>query len=93
MQLSRRIGVAALALAAVGVMAARRPGSAQAKEVARIQAHFDGVLVELETRDVRALLTTCCAVAILLDKTGRGDIVERVRAANNNVLVMQPIGF
>jgi hypothetical protein len=33
-----------------------------------------------------------CAVANLLEKTGRGDIVERVRVANNNVRVPQLSG-
>ena len=102
---------------------------AHAAEVARIQRHFDSVLVELEARDVgalapqaranrRALIGTLrayrdrgafphnydfagqavpyfvdqetgilCAVAHLLERTGRRDLVDRVAAADNNVWV------
>ncbi len=100
-------------------------------EVARIQRHFDSVLVELQTADRPSLsraqsenrdrlITTLaryrdagvfphnydfpgeavpyfvdrvtgvrCAVAHLLDATGRNEIVTRVAATNNNVRVSE----
>jgi hypothetical protein len=100
-------------------------------EVARVRAHFDSVLAELDRRDLSALtngqretraslVTTLreyrdrgafpknydfpgrlvpyfvdrrtgvrCAMAHLLESTGRADIVDRVRAANNNVFIME----
>lgn len=101
------------------------------KEVQRIRAHFDSVLVELPARDVSALTVQqrvrrasllealriyrdrgafpknydfpgqavpyfvdrktgiLCAVAHLLESTGRRDIVDRVAATDNNVWVAQ----
>ena len=103
--------------------------AAHAAEVRRIQRHFDGVLVELEARDVSALPADArarrqalvgtlrayrdrgafphnhdfagravpyfvdretgilCAVAHLLERTGRRDLVHRVAGADNNVWV------
>lgn len=107
------------------------PDSAtESRELRRIHAHFDSVLVELKARDISSLskvsaanrerlvqtLTaynargvfphnydfaaptpyfvdrktgTLCAVAHLLESTGRRDIVNRVAEANNNVWVAQ----
>jgi hypothetical protein len=101
------------------------------KEVQRIRAHFDSVLVELPARDLSALTVPqrarraslletlrfyrdrgafpknydfpgqavpyfidrntgiLCAVAHLLESTGRRDIVDRVAATDNNVWVAQ----
>jgi hypothetical protein len=101
------------------------------KEVQRIRAHFDSVLVELPARDLSALTVEqrarraalletlriyrmrgafprnydfpgqavpyfvdrktgiLCAVAHLLESTGRRDIVDRVAATDNNVWVAQ----
>jgi hypothetical protein len=131
------IAVAALALVAAAArtsgahplpVAGARSG-AERREVARIQAHFDSLLAELQTSDAprgaisarRAALVatlrayrdrgvfphnydfpgravpyfidrktgTLCAVAHLLDATGRRDIVERVARIDNNVWVAQ----
>jgi hypothetical protein len=109
------------------------PGT-PAAEVARIRAHFDSVLVELEAADIRALSTdqlnnritlvatltayrdhgvfpqnhdfpgqavpyfvdprtgVLCAVAYLLESSGRRDIVDRVSHGDNNVWVPQLAG-
>lgn len=108
--------------------------SHRAGEVARIQAHFDSVLVELNRSDVLGLTAAQrthrtaairtlaayrdaarfprnydfpgqavpyfvdrvtgirCAVAHLLQRTGRDDIVARVAATNNNVWVGELAG-
>jgi hypothetical protein len=107
------------------------PSVAATVEVARIRSHFDSVLTELRTANVKTLdlsqrtnratlISTLeayrdrglfprnydfpgqavsyfvdrntgvlCAVGHLLETTGRRDIVDRVAAANNNVLVPQ----
>jgi len=104
------------------------------REVDRIHAHFDSVLVELSERDVSSLSAqqrlrrtslettlrsysarstfphnydfpeqptpyfidrktgTLCAVAFLLESTGRRDIVDRVASTDNNVWVAQLAG-
>jgi hypothetical protein len=103
------------------------------REVVRIQAHFDSVLVELAARDVSTLSAsqrttraslmrtlqvyrdravfphnydfsaptpyfidrktgTLCAVAHLLESSGRRDIVNRVARTNNNVWVADLAG-
>jgi hypothetical protein len=121
------LGIVTSAVVALGMAA--RPDPVRAREIARIRAHFDSVLVELHGRDVTALTApqrrqrqrllatlrayrdagdfphnydfpgqavpyfvdretgALCAVANLIASTGRGDIVERVTRANNNVLV------
>lgn len=125
--------------ASVAVRTVEIPGATashadgHAKEVRRIQAHFDSVLVELQGRDVSTLSPsqveargevvamlrayrdrgafphnydfdapmpyfvdrvtgTLCAVAHLLESTGRRDIVDRVAAADNNVWVASLAG-
>jgi hypothetical protein len=138
MTLRRLLVPATLAFVAAGVVASRphRLESAPAetgrtREVTRIRAHFDSVLMELAARDLRALAPTersrrgslvatlasyrdrgafphnydfpgqavpyfvdrktgvLCAVAHLLESTGRRDIVARVSRADNNVWVAQ----
>lgn len=108
--------------------------SPRAVEVARIQAHFDSVLAELNSAEVTGLTAAQrgrrtaaiatlaayrdaarfprnydfpgqavpyfvdrftgirCAVAHLLERTGREDIVARVAATNNNVWVAELAG-
>jgi hypothetical protein len=132
------LAAGAFALLALGTAASRprhlasAPSArASASEIARIQRHFDSVLVELAARDVgalssaqrerrAALVTTLaayrdrglfprnydfpgqavpyfvdprtgvlCAVAHLLESTGRRDIVDRVSHGDNNVWVAQ----
>ncbi len=110
------------------------PSRAEAvREVVRIQAHFDSVLIELAARDVSTLSAsqrsartslmqtleryrdravfphnydfsaptpyfidrktgTLCAVAHLLESSGRRDIVNRVARTNNNVWVADLAG-
>ena len=138
MTLLRLLVPAALAFAAMGVTAGHTAvldgasgDGARAGEIARIRAHFDSVLVELEARDVSGLAPAArsrrvelvatlaaysehgvfphnddfpgqavpyfvdprtgalCAVAHLLDSSGRRDIVERVSRSENNVWVVQ----
>jgi hypothetical protein len=109
-------------------------GRSPENEVARIRAHFDSVLAELDARDLSglsadqraaraALVETLreyrdrgafpqnydfpdrlvpyfvdrktgvrCAMAHLIESTGRADIVGRVRSANNNVWVAELAG-
>ena len=135
-----------LAAAMVGVvLAGRARGEAEARivdrhavghpsEVRRIQAHFDSVLSELQSREVGQLTAsqqaersklmgvlaayrdrgvfphnrdfagqaipyfidrptgTLCAVAHLLESTGRRDIVDAVAAMDNNVWVDELAG-
>jgi len=138
MRLTRLLAPAAAFLVLIATIAFRpsavSPESWARGEVARIRAHFDSVLVELNARDVGALngtqrarrshliatlagyrdqgvfphnydfpeaptpyfvdrkTGTRCAVAYLLESTGRGDIVRRVALANNNVWVAQLAG-
>jgi hypothetical protein len=135
MRLSRVIAGLVLAVASVAVATSvHATNIAERAEVARIRAHFDSVLVELEARDVstlsreqrgnraRLVMTladyrdrgvfprnydfpdrampyfvdrktgTLCAVAHLLESTGRRDIVNRVAATNNNVWVADLAG-
>jgi hypothetical protein len=126
-----RLGIASLMiLTSVGLLAFTPARDHSAREVRRIRAHFDSVLVELTARDVAALTVdqrerradlvqilaryrdrgvfprnhdfatptpyfvdrgtgTLCAVAHLLESTGRRDIVDRVARANNNVWVAE----
>jgi hypothetical protein len=128
-----KIGIAGLLVFASIALLAFKPVPVPSKEVLRIRAHFDSVLVELTSRDITSLGTdqrlrrgtlvrtlssyrdrgifpqnydfaaptpyfvdrktgTLCAVAHLLESTGRRDIVDRVAAANNNVWVPQLAG-
>src|SRR5262245_8356563 len=121
-------------LGVVAVLVFRSGGaSSDAREIARIRAHFDSVLTELSAYDARfstapqvarrqSLIATLrgyrargvfphnydfaepmpyfvdrktgtlCAVAFLLESTGRRDIVDRVAQADNNVWVAQLAG-
>lgn len=135
MRLSRVIAGLVLAVVPIAVATSvHANNSAERAEVARIRAHFDSVLVELNARDVSALSReqrhnrawlvttlgayrdrgvfprnydfpdrampyfvdrktgTLCAVAHLLESTGRRDIVNRVAATNNNVWVADLAG-
>jgi hypothetical protein len=120
---------AALLVSTLAAPTAPVAAHARATEVARIRAHFDSVLTELPTHDIRALspsqvarrqrlMVTLrdyrdagqfphnydfpdqptpyfvdrvtgvrCAVAHLIESTGRADIVARIAAADNNVWV------
>jgi hypothetical protein len=55
MKLGRSIGLAALGVLGVGLVAARPRDVLREREVARIRAHFDSVVTELESRDVESL--------------------------------------
>src|SRR4051812_26273073 len=55
MPLSRRFGIVLLGSLAAGLIAARPTERVRAREIARIQQHFDSVLVELGQRDTRSL--------------------------------------
>ena len=134
MSLPRKIvGVAFLAVIAFAGTAASRTVPHADREVARIHAHFDSVLIELQARDVTTLSAvqrarraelvttlraynaraifphnydfaqptpyfidrktgTLCAVAHLMESTGRRDLVDRIAGANNNVWVAELAG-
>jgi hypothetical protein len=53
MTLGRSIGMAAIGALAIALVAARPRDVTREHEVARIRSHFDSVLTELESRDVR----------------------------------------